>query len=121
MWTMTKYGFFSVSCARKGNGEPWQQINLDSLMVRARSSKHLQALMNRFSGIERQEIYQSLDADYRFRIFVNKKVWAGIMHEMALELDYDNFKGKVGQSMPEDGAYLSALHSTWATMHRLQS
>ncbi len=121
MWMMTRYGFFSITCAREGLGEPLQPVDPNRLMVRARTRTHLAALKARFPALSQAELFESTSADYRYRLFVEKRLWASVVGEIVLETDYDNFKAKVGQSMPEDGAYLSALHSTWATMHRLQS
>ena len=36
MWLFTKHGFFSVVCARQGNGKHGQLIDTARLVVRAR-------------------------------------------------------------------------------------
>jgi hypothetical protein len=37
MWIFTRYGFFSVVCARQGEGQPGQPVDPDRVMIRARS------------------------------------------------------------------------------------
>ena len=48
MWIFTKHGFFSVVCARQGDGRHGRVVDPDRIMVRARVLGHLQALKNRF-------------------------------------------------------------------------
>jgi len=65
-------------------------------------------------------VFESETADYRYRLFVGKEVWAKVVKAMVLETDYDNFKNAVARERPEDTGDLHALHRTWSTMMGLQ-
>jgi len=120
MWLQTVYGHLSVTCAREGQGEWGSPVDPDKLMVRARSRQHLDALQSRFQSLQGIAVFESETADYRYRLFVAKAIWAEVVKEMVIETDYDNFKDAVAQTRPEDHAYLEALHRTWVTMAVLQ-
>ena len=92
------------------------------MMIRARMKAHLSMLMTRFPKLQGCEVHESAEADYRYRIFVPKKVWAEVMAGLALDCDYDNFKSEVKRYQGERGdAYESALHRVWSVMYGLQS
>jgi hypothetical protein len=59
------------------------------LKVRARKRKHLERL---FPGYK---VHRSEDTDYRFRVFVTKKLFAFIVAKRVREIDYPNFKDSV--------------------------
>lgn len=119
MWVFTKYGFFSAVCARQGEGEPGQPVDPDRVMVRARVREHLEALRARFpEDLGACEVREFADADYPCRLFVQKAVWARVVAELAAELDYGNFKSKVGHSLGAE--YANALHKVWSVMLRLE-
>ena len=122
MWIFTKHGFFSVVCARQGDGKQGQPIDTTRLMVRARSRAHLEALKERWPDhLGLCEIRTSARTDYAFRIFVDKQAWSRVLSELALETDYDNFKSEVVRHQGRAGAaYEHALHDVWSVMHRLQ-
>jgi hypothetical protein len=122
MWLFTKHGFFSVVCARLGDGQPGKSIDATRLMVRARVRGHLEGLKERWPDhLGRCEIRSSDRTDYAFRIFVDKPAWSHVLSELALETDYDNFKSEVARHQGGAGvAYEQALHDVWAVMYRLQ-
>ena len=122
MWVFTKHGFYSAVCARQGDGSHKQPVDTDRIMVRARVRRHLEALKNQFPELLADcGINESLDADYAFRIFVDKPVWSQVFVELNEELDYDNFKSKVARHQGSDGAaYEHSLHEVWSVMNRLQ-
>ncbi len=120
MWIFTKHGFYSAVCAKKGEGNPSQPIDPDRLMVRARVLGHLEALKERFPDLlGTEEIHAFPDADYPYRLFVKKPIWVQVLAELAEEIDYGNFKGKIGKKEVSEG-YLASLHEVWAAMRRLQ-
>ena len=120
MWLFTKHGFYSVVCARQGDGRHGQPVDEHRLMVRARLRQHLEALKTRFPAILGDaEILVFPGSDYAFRIFVPKAVWVTVAAELADEIAYDNFKAEVGRGSAGDG-YEAALHNVWSVMHRLQ-
>lgn len=124
IWIFTKYGFYSVVCARQGNGSRHQPADPDRLMVRARRREHLERLQSRFSdvlGPAEIKVYQG--TDYPVRLFVEKAVWTQVSAELAAELDYDNFKAEVGESLkdqPDSGPYLDSLHRVWEVMVQIE-
>jgi hypothetical protein len=117
MWLFTRYGFFSVACARKaGGGE-----DPDLLMIRARRRAHLEQLQARFPEIAGAEIIVTRDRDYRYRIVVAKTVWAGTVSELALEQTWSNFKNEAERFQGKAGSdYVRALHEVWDVMYELQ-
>jgi hypothetical protein len=125
MWLFTKYGFFSVVCAR-ASARPGAPVDPSKVMIRARCRKHLEALVARFVDApkpgDRSEfldwvtvhIVESRGTDYPFRVFLPKAVWADAAHDLMSEIDYDDFKHHVAETMGDDRAYLNALHSVWS-------
>lgn len=118
MWLFTQYGFYSVVCARDLAGNP-TRVDPDTLMVRARSRKHLETLQNRFPQLAASKITESLNTDYRFRMVVTKTIWAEVARELAAEIDYGNFKERA-ERRSHDDRYVDALHAVWGVMERLQ-
>lgn len=103
MWVFSKVGFYSAVRTRDGKG----------IVVRARLREHLVALVELLD--RKPRIAMTTDSDYRYRIVVDDVEWAGTVSQLALDIDYDNFK----ESVPQ-GPYEQALHAVWQTMHRLQ-
>jgi hypothetical protein len=122
MWLFTKHGFFSVVCARQGDGQQGRPIDTTRLMVRARVRGHLEALKKRWPDhLGLCDIRTFAATDYAFRMFVDKDVWSRVLSELALETDYDNFKSEVARHQGDAGVpYEQALHDVWAVMYRLQ-
>lgn len=122
MWLFTKHGFYSIVCARQGDGSHGQPVDPDRVMVRARVRSQLEALQEQFADLVADcEILESSSTDYAYRIFVSKSVWAQVMVGLTEELDYDNFKSKVARHQGSDGAaYEHSLHEVWSVMNRLQ-
>lgn len=122
MWLFTKHGFYSIVCARQGDGSHGQPVDPDRVMVRARVRSQLEALQEQFADLVADcEILESSSTDYAYRIFVSKSVWAQVMVGLTEELDYDNFKSKVARHQGSNGAaYEHSLHEVWSVMNRLQ-
>jgi len=122
MWIFTKHGFYSAVCAKGGSGKPGQPLDPDTLMVRARTRGHLQALMERFpEALGGRTIEAFAGTDYAYRIFVPKAIWVEVMAALAAEIDYGNFKSEVARHQGREGAaYEHALHDVWSVMYRLQ-
>lgn len=114
MWLYTKYGFYSVVCARAGKGRKTDPIDLSRLMVRARTRAHLKNLIERFPLLNHCPISANIGTDYPFRIFVPKTMWSSVLLELGMEVDYDNFKQAVGARVREvGGTYCNVLHDVW--------
>ena len=122
MWVFTKHGFFSVVCARQGDGGRGRPVDPDRVMVRARVRGHLEALKARFpESLGRCDVQEFAGADYAFRIFVAKRAWSQALAGLAEETDYDNFKSEVARHQgPAGAAYERSLHEVWSVMNRLQ-
>jgi hypothetical protein len=118
----TRYGFYSVVCARQGDGRHGQPVDVARLMVRARLREHLEALQSRFPElIGHCEIQEFPGSDYACRIFVDKETWREVAALLADDIDYDNFKSEVARHQGARGAaYEHALHDVWSVMYRLQ-
>jgi len=118
MWLFTQYGFYSVVCARDLQGNP-SRVDPNTLMVRARSRRHIESLQKRFPQLASLPIGDTPNTDYRFRIVVPKPVWVEVVQELASEVDYGNFKDRA-HSQSGDDRYVDALHDIWEVMERLQ-
>ncbi len=122
MWLFTKYGFYSIVCARQGDGRHGQPVDETRVMVRARVRGHLEALQRRFADLLGDaEIRTFEETDYAYRLFVPKDVWTTVAAALAEELNYDNFKAEVARVQGRAGAgYERALHDIWNVMYGLQ-
>jgi hypothetical protein len=122
MWLFTKHGFYSAVCARQAEGRYGAPLDASRIMVRARVRAHLDALKTRFEDVLGAcEVMESPHTDYRWRIFVDKAQWSGVVEALAGEIDYDNFKGAVARHQGrDDSAYEHALHDVWSVMYELQ-
>jgi len=111
-----------VVCARQGDGRPGRPVDQKCVMVRARVRAHLEALQARFPELLGScEIREFPGADYAWRIFVPKSVWAEVVRCLVEDIDYDNFKAATARRQgPEGRAYVEALHVVWSTMLGLQ-
>jgi len=117
MWLFTRYGFYSIACAREPNGS----IDRQSLTVRARRETHLRDLQKRFPSLAGAEIVILTNRDYRYRLIVSKAVWVATLAELAQEQEWSNFKDEVAAFQGSAGSdYVRALHQVWSVMYGLQ-
>ena len=100
MWVFTSAGFVSIVASRDCQ---------DDLIVRARVRNHLQALF------PLAVITETVDADYRFRTIVNRRVVRKFVTDQVSAIDYPNFKNTV-----VDPDYHAACLRVWSSMHQLQ-
>ena len=101
MWIFTDTGFISI--VRKPERP-------DSLTVRARDRKSLEALATLASA----EIKRSPHGDYPYRVFVGDAEFNQWLLSRTAELDYSNFKNQVAKTRGSKFAHL--LHDVWAAM-----
>lgn len=80
MWICFKEGFVSAV---------QDQYNPDSLVVRARNLRHLEALF------PDHEIVMSPDRDYACRVYVSKAEFSALLARKSAAIDYPNFKASV--------------------------
>lgn len=108
MWIFTKTGFVSIVAHRTTSG---------TMIVRARRRADLEGFVAAFGGpkVRPVEILETPDADYRFRAFMPKKNVAMRVMQLALEVDYPNFKAAAGTDPVQAGV----LHRVWANTQGL--
>jgi hypothetical protein len=108
MWLMTDFGFFSIV---KKDGE-------EHLTVRARKKQDLVNLRERylqFAGAIEESDY----TDYRFRVRVPREAFAEALRDIALDIDYSNFKGSVARRQGK--ARAKVYEDVWHRLYGLQS
>lgn len=106
MWTATTDGYFSAVQHRDKPGK---------LMVRARDSKDL--IRVREAGYDIGRIIAMRDADYPYRVVVNKAEWGRYLADSAAGVDYENFKKRIHQDDPErERIYLSV----WSALTHIE-
>ena len=117
MWVFTRYGFYSIACARKSDGS----LDNQSVMVRARCIAHLRKLKKRFPALAVGDILELPNRDYRYRLIIPKASWVAIIGQLAQEQEWSNFKNEAAKYQGESGrAYVDAMHDVWGVMDRLQ-
>lgn len=99
MWLMTTIGFFSAVADRD---DP------EGVLVRARCEEDIRNL----SELVHADYQFTVDADYPYRLRCSRDVWADTIRDLALGIDYPNFKGAIGH-----GPHGEAYHEVWAQMH----
>lgn len=118
MWLFTRFGFFSAVCARQDGGKS-KEVDPETMMVRARNEQHLINLQEAFPCLAGIKIKISAGTDYHCRLIVPKTVWLGVVVELVVDCDYDNFKSECARTA-DDSPYLSALHRIWSVALSLQ-
>jgi len=108
MWLMTDFGFFSIV----------QKEGEQNLTVRARVRQDLLNLKDRYlpglGAIEETEY-----ADYRYRVRVPREVFAEALRDIALDIDYPNFKNSVARKQGK--ARARAYEDVWQRLYGLQA
>jgi hypothetical protein len=106
MWHLTKHGFNSAVCTRKGDGSHGQLVEPERMVVRARVSSQSEAIKGEFSDLlVDREITEYAGTDDAYRIFADKSVWSQVI------LGHDDFKSEVARHQGIAGAdYEHSLH-----------
>lgn len=128
MWLFTRHGFFSVVCGtRTPKAGPIRLPKVSdkkTMMIRARSKIHLQALqVAHESLLGKVAISTTSGTDYKYRMILPRDVWLKLALELAEEVDYGNFKSECGGGplpTPDRQQYTNKLHDVWDTMAGLQ-
>jgi hypothetical protein len=102
MWIFTSGGFVSAVQHDK---------NSSCILVRARLRKHLYDIAG-FSGTR---IIRNMDADYPYRVEVDREVFASWLYRKAMNLDYDNYKDSV-----KDQRFKKILGDVWYKLTDLE-
>jgi len=106
MWLCTKLGFFSIVAKTPAE-----------VHIRARAEKDLHNLrrlvyLRNDVTASRWKIHRTSPADYRWRIVIRPEELTVVLHALAMDLDYSNFKGVIA-SRPDQRdklAIYSAFH-----------
>lgn len=102
MWICLNNAFLSI--VSKGDDD-------NKLCVRARKRSHIAEIFPEVSS----EIIESKDADYRFRVFIDRETVAKVIAVELKNISYDNFKNSVA-----DKKLARAYGNIWAIMYDLQ-
>lgn len=109
MWICSQLGFYSIV---EKAPHTWH--------IRGRSEMDMLNLV-RACDLDEARIICTQDADYRWRIVVEKPVeFAKIFLSLAGSVDYPNFKTRVHE-LDDQVEKLPAYTALWAAMHRLQN
>jgi len=111
MWLATVSGFYSVVRDQQRKG---------GVLVRARAKADIDNLYRRFGKRFRMTRPKADESrDYRWRIAMKKRDWVKIVAQLAMEIDYTNFKDEVHKRPDQDNKH-SAYLAVWSAMMRVQ-
>ena len=111
MWLFTRWGFYSIACARQGDGGNENEINSHSLVIEAFSQQHLEALKAHLPDLIGNSFIQEVaESELRFHMIVDKNIWSQVMLSLSQELNYDDFREEMVQKHSmDDPSYLKAM------------
>jgi len=101
MWIFSETGF--ISAVRKADRP-------EVITVRSRDHESLESV----AGVAGVTIQRSPHGDYPYRAFVKPEVFAAWLADVALSLDYDNFKSQIAHTRGYD--YAHELGRVWSVM-----
>lgn len=108
MWIFTRDGFYSAVQHNEKS---------DLLQVRARRRDDLERLAAAL-GYRDAPIIEMREADYRWRLNVDRDDFAGYMVEAVHDIDYEtNVKGTLSRN---DSSRSHAMMDVWGAMYRMQ-
>ena len=103
---MTPRGFYSA-VAKPEDGDEF-------VTVRARAESDIRKL----SDLIDAEPVRDEGTDYRWRIRCRKTDWARAVATMAEEIDYSNFKDRIGSEDPQRAHVLARV---WSALYEIQA
>ncbi len=106
MWIFTTLGFFSIV----------QKHGTTNLTVRARAKSDLDALRENYLPSLSPTVAKG-GTDYPWRATVDHSSFAEALKQMALDVNYDNFKDTV--AVTQGSARASIYHGVWAALRHL--
>jgi len=110
MWLITNFGFFSV--VKKS-----EDLKSDSLTIRSRAKGDLETLSQRYLP-QMGPIVANAGTDYKYRAKVSQSEFAEAMKQIALDIDYSNFKSSVAKIQGSGRSNL--YHQVWDVLCQLQ-
>jgi len=112
MWVFLNEGFFSAVFDK--------YCKPNEMMIRARCKGDLVRLSKKLHGYsEDSDILEFENADYRYRMKVDRNMWADYLLNAALSIDYSNVKDTIipaGDKLRHD-----AYYDVWTALYRWQS
>ena len=116
MWVFTSIGFFSAVATGSIMEDGAKEI-----AIRARAHEDITRLANligTLSGGDKPEILMLPNRDYPYRIHVADLTWMTAIADIAMEIDYTNFKSNVSKV---DGYDRAQVYSkVWSVMLDLE-
>lgn len=103
MWIAMNDSFVSIVQDRKDR---------NSVVVRARVKEDLISLFPQ----QAPDIIETDDSDYRFRLFLDKKLVADVVRQRVIGINYPNFKDSV-----KEGWRKQAYMKIWNVMYDVQA
>jgi 8-oxo-dGTP pyrophosphatase MutT (NUDIX family) len=110
MWLITNFGFFSV--VRKPDDHTKK-----SLTIRARAKSDLENLRKKYLP-QMSAVVEGGGTDYKYRTRVSQSDFAKAMEQIALDVDYSNFKDSVAKTQGSGRSHL--YHKVWSVLYELQ-
>jgi len=89
------------------------------IQIRARAEKDLQALKAAYPHLDRSPIIETPQADYRWRLVVQRWKWETVAAKLTADIDYSNFKGKIA-TIESQRDKSGMLHDIWALHNEYQ-
>ncbi len=111
MWIFTELGFYSAVTDFDDDNVIW---------VRGRDRGDMERLVELVERerADRPELLELADADYRYRVRLNRDTWSDVLSRFGRDARYHNFKDAVAERDP-DRAHL--YMDVWSTLRTLQS
>lgn len=94
----------------------------DSVVIRARSRRHLGLLRDRCPSLAAAEIVRSgPERDYACRMIVPRSAWVAAMNELAQTLDTKNVKSSAHRNEAKLGRdFVNAMHTVHGALARVK-
>lgn len=124
MWLFTRWGFYSITCARQGDdASTGNEIDAHSLVIEAFNEQHLTALKSHLPDlIGNCLIKEVAESEFRFHMIVDKNIWSQVMLSLSQELNYDDFREEMVQKHSmDDPAYLKVITDIEQFVAKIQS
>ena len=116
MWIFTTKGFFSVVENKDDRAK---------VVIRSRIKQDIENIVAEFErlGLKTTGVVETLDSDYRYRIFADHKDWNRVMSSLTDQITYTNFKNAVyaTDSYTVREKRHAAYLDIWSVMSSLQS
>ena len=103
MWIVLNKSFLSI-VKNRNNG--------NQLLVRARINGDIEKVF------PDADVFEDIDADYKFRSYIDREVVANAIGKELLNINYDNFKSSVSK---DDVIRSNAYMKVWMALNKIQN